>query len=107
MPEVGLQLAATCFSQYLLSPEARQQLATDPDKYSRMVATLCRLTNQVHTLQKYRDDSAKELGYEHSPELIKQEDEEFIERVRKTYSSTIGDGPKDTIPHRNYLPKDY
>jgi hypothetical protein len=108
VPEVGLQLAGTSLSEFLTTPEARQQLASDPDKYFRMVATLCRLTNQVHTLQKYRDDSAKQLGYKHDPERIKREDEECLESVRKTYSSKIGEGPKDPdIPHRNYMPKNY
>src|SRR5438093_5810988 len=45
LPEVGLQLAATHLSQFLLSPEAEQQLVADPKAYSRTVATLCRLTS--------------------------------------------------------------
>ncbi|HWW02826.1 MAG TPA: hypothetical protein VNZ64_24215 [Candidatus Acidoferrum sp.] len=106
LPEVGLQLAATCFSEFLLKPETRQQLATDPEKFSRTIASLCRLANQIHTLQKYRDDSARELGCKHDPERIKREDEEVIERIRKIYSSTIPDRPKDPIiPYRNYMPK--
>jgi hypothetical protein len=60
LSEVGLQLAATQLSQFLLSPEGQKQLATDPQAYFRTVACLCRITTQLQTLQKYRDDCAKE-----------------------------------------------
>ena len=49
LPEVGLQLAATQLSQFLLSPEGQKQLATDPQAYSRTVACLCRIASQIHT----------------------------------------------------------
>src|SRR2546427_916957 len=107
LPEVGLQLAATHLSQFLLSPEAEQQLATDPQAYSRTVATLCRLTSQIHTLQKYCDDSAKELGHDHNPERIKREDEKHVEVTRNIYSAAkLGQTIHERdIPHRNYIPK--
>ncbi|HWH70354.1 MAG TPA: hypothetical protein VNT26_13290 [Candidatus Sulfotelmatobacter sp.] len=106
VPEVGLQLAATYLSDFLLQPEARQQLATDPDKFARLVAMLCRLTGRIQNLQKYRDESAKELGLRHNPEHIKREAEEDIENVREVYSSQNGESAQDPrIPHRNYLPK--
>jgi hypothetical protein len=107
VPEVGLQLAATYLSEFFLKPEARQQLASDPDKYSRMTAALCRVSSQIHALQKYRDESAKELGYKHNPERNKRQDEAELEGVRRAYSSKIGEGPNDPdVPHRNYLPKE-
>jgi hypothetical protein len=62
LPEVGLQLAATQLSQLFLQPDIQQQLTSDPDKYARAIALLCRLSRQIHNLQKDRDDSAKELG---------------------------------------------
>jgi len=107
VPEVGLQLAATRLSQFLLTPEAQEQLVADPKTYSRTVATLCRLSNQIHSLQKYRDDSAKALGYDQNPERIRRETEEAIEITRSVYSSPkIPEGPNDPdIPHHNYLPK--
>ena len=107
LPEVGLQLAATHLSQFLLGPEAQQQLKTDPQAYSRNVATLCRLTSEIHTLQKYRDDSAKELGSQHNPERIKRKAEEGIEITRNIYSAAkLGETVNEPdTPHRNYLPK--
>ena len=107
LPEVGLQIAATHLSQFLLSPEGQQQLVTDPQAYSRTVATLCRLANQIHTLQKYRDDSAKELGRDYNPERIKREDERAIENTRSVYSAAkIGMSIHEpNIPHHNYMPK--
>ena len=107
LPEVGLQLAATHLSRFFLKPEAQQQLATDPQAYSRIAATLCRLASQIHALQKYRDDSAKELGYKHNPERIKREAETELELTRSVYSAAkLGESINDPdIPHHNYLPK--
>lgn len=105
IPEVGLQMAATRLSQFFLTPEAAQVLASDPEGYHRRAAHLARLTAEIHKLQKYRDDSAKELGPRHNPEGIRRENEEDIEQTRKTYSSTISENPKvPSTPHRNYLP---
>src|SRR5262245_36032773 len=107
LPEVGLQLAATELSQYFLKPETRQQLATDPEKFARTIAILCRLTRQIFNLQKHRDEAAKELSYKYNPERIKRQTEEELESIRETFSAAdVGEGPDDPItPHRNYLPK--
>ena len=107
LPEVGLQLAATRLSQFLLTPEAEQQFAADPKTYSRTVAMLCRLTSQIHALQKYRDDAAKELGGEHNPERLKREAEDHTESTRHIYSAAKLAETNDgyDIPHRNFLPK--
>jgi hypothetical protein len=106
LPEVGLQIAATEISQLLLQPEARQQLIASPEKYNSLVSSLCRLSAQLHTLQKYRDDSSRELGRSYDPEHIRREDEREVELTRQIYSSKTGTGPRDPdIPHRNFLPK--
>ena len=107
IPEVGLQLAATRVSQFLTKPEAEQQLAANPAAFSRTVATLCRLSGQIHTLQKYRDDSAKELGYDQNPERIRRKAEKDIEITRHVYSAAkLGETiHQRDIPHRNYFPK--
>jgi hypothetical protein len=107
LPEVGLQLAATQLSQFFLQPNIQQQLTSDPDKYTRTIGILCRLARQIHALQRYRDDSAKELGSQHNPERIKRETEEILERTRDTYSSFIPENaPIDPeVPHRNFIPK--
>jgi hypothetical protein len=107
LPEVRLQIAATHLSQFLLKPEAEQQLATDPQAYSRTVATLCRLTSRIHALQQYRDDSAKELSYKLNPERIKRENEKEVEITREIFSAAeLGQSANEpNIPHRNYLPK--
>ena len=106
LPEVGLQFAATCLSQFLSQPEAREQLVSDPQNFARMVGSLCRLTAQLHTLQKHRDDSARRLGQGHDPDRRRFEDERDIERTRLAYSSTLPENPNlDEVPHRNYLPK--
>jgi hypothetical protein len=107
LSEVGLQLAATQLSQFFLKPDVREQLTTDPDKFSPTIGILCRLTRQLHRLQKYRDDCAKEIGEKHNPERIKRETEETLESTRDTYSSFIPENaPIDPeVPHRNFIPK--
>ena len=109
LPEVGLQLAATHLAEFMLKPEARQQLTSAPEKYGRVVASLCRLSSQIHTLQKYRDDSARKLGYKHDPEFNRREDEKAMENVRNAFSSYIPpNAPIDPeVPHRNFIPKNY
>jgi len=105
LPEVGLQVAATQLSLLLLQPEAGQQLAADPEKYSKVIDMLCRLSTQIHSLQKDRDLRVQIYG-KRNPAREKFEDEKSIEEVRMVYSSKIGTGPRDPdIPHRNYMPK--
>jgi hypothetical protein len=108
VPEVGLQLGATQLSEFLLQPEAAQLLATDPEKYAKTIATLCRLTSQIHALQKYRDDSAKELGRSHNPERIQREAQAEIELTRSLYSAEkLGRSAREAdTPHHNYILKD-
>jgi hypothetical protein len=107
LAEVGLQLAATELSQFFLKPETRQQLNAEPEKLARTIGILCRLARQIHILQKHRDQSVKELGDEHNPELVKRETDESLESIRDTYSA---EKPAESInepgvPHRNFLPK--
>ncbi len=85
LAEVGLEAAATHFSELLLKPEARQLLESDPDKYMRAVTLLCRLGREIQHFQKYRDDCAKSLGTEHNPDHIKVHNDKFFARVMKTY----------------------
>ena len=68
---------------------------------------LCRLSSQIHALQKYRDDAAKELGDEHNPERIKRETEKEIEITRNVYSAAkLGESIHEPdTPHRNFMPK--
>jgi len=105
VPEVGLQLAATQLSQFLLKPEAQQLLTSNPDRYSKTVATLCRLTGQIQNLQKYRDNCAKELGRDYNPERIKRQEEEGCEITRNVYSAARLTDHCEAIPHRNFMPK--
>jgi hypothetical protein len=66
---------------------------------------LCRLSTQIHSLQRARDLRVQIYG-KRNPAREKFEDEKSIEEVRMVYSSKIGTGPRDPdIPHRNYLPK--
>jgi hypothetical protein len=107
LPEVGLQLAATQISRFLIDPENRNQLTASPDKYARLLALLCRLASQIHTLQKYRDDSATKLGWNHLPARVKRDNEENIEITRQVYSAAkLGRSANETdTPHHNYLPR--
>lgn len=68
---------------------------------------ICRLSRHLHALQKYRDDSAKDLDHKHNPLRIKTELEKKVELTRNVYSSFIPENaPIDPeIPQRNYLPK--
>jgi hypothetical protein len=107
LSEVGLQLAATQLSQFFLKPDIREQITADPEKFSSTIAILCKLNRQLHRLQKYRDDSARELGYKHNPERVKREAEKDLESTRHTYSAEkLGQTIDDyDIPHRNFIPK--
>jgi len=105
IPEVGLQLAASQMSRYLLQPEAIQQLIANPEDYARVVSALCRVTDKIHALQKYRDESTRSLGWKHNPERVRRENEQEIEAVRENYSSTHPlKASDDSIPHRNFTP---
>ena len=105
LPEVGLQVAATQISQFFLTPEARQLLASNPSEYERRVAMLTRISHQVKALQKSRDDAAKALGPDHDPDRIRSETCDSLERLTDSFTAEIGDSPKDPdIPHRNRLP---
>ena len=107
LAEVGLQLAATELSQFFLKSETQQQLTTDPEKCSRSIAILCRLARQIHNLQKYRDETAKELGYKYNPERIKRQDEKAVEITRGIYSAArLGETIHErNTPHRNFIPR--
>jgi hypothetical protein len=109
LPEIGLQLAATSLAQFFLKPETQQQLATDPEKYARTISMICRLSRHIHTLQKYSDDSVKELGFYHKPERIKRDAEREVETIRSIYSvATTGNSANEPdTPGRNYLPKNW
>jgi hypothetical protein len=108
LPEVGLQLAATQLCEFLLNPQTEQQLTSNPEKFARTLSNLCRITRHLHLLQKYRDDSARELGYDHVPERVKREHEKRLETTRDVYSAEkLGETINDRdISHRNFLTKD-
>ena len=107
LSEVGLQLAATQLSQFFLKPDVREQLTADPEKFSPAINVLCKLNRQLHRLQKYRDDSARELGHNYDPERLKRDVEHGLEITRDVYSAAkLGQSPREpNIPHRNFLPK--
>ncbi len=69
---------------------------------------ICRLSRHIHTLQKYRDDSSKELGPRFHPERLKREDEKQVETTREISSAaSLGEKPADPlIPGRNFIPKE-
>jgi hypothetical protein len=109
LPELGLQFAAMRLTEFFLSPQAAELLASDPPEYHRRLADLARVNAELLRVQKYRDDCARGVGYKHDPERIRRETETDLERVRDAFSSTHRpDRPaKDaSIPHRNFIPKD-
>jgi hypothetical protein len=107
LSEVGIQLAATQLSQFFLKPDVCEQLTADPEKFSTTINALCRLNRQLYRLQKYRDDSARELGYKHDPERLKREAEQNLEITRNVYSAEkLGQTIHEPdVPHRNFIPK--
>jgi hypothetical protein len=57
-------------------------------------------------LQKYRDQSAKELGSHCHPERIRRSEEKASEITREIYSAAqIEDKTYEPIPRRNFIPK--
>lgn len=105
LPEVGLQLAATQLSQFFLRPEAVQQLVSDPEAYSRLVATLCRLSGQIRALQQRRDEVGGELGTRNDPARVRAELEESVDSTRETYSKAKITDDFEVLPHRNFIPR--
>jgi hypothetical protein len=107
LSEVGLQLAATQLSQFFLKPDIREQLTAEPEKFSPAINVLCKLNRQLHRLQKYRDDCAKELGSQENPERLKRDVEHGLEITRNVYSAAkLGQSPREpNIPHRNFIHK--
>lgn len=107
LPELGLQVAATRLSEFFLSPEAAQLLTSNPDAYHRRAATLARLTREIHKLQQYRDDSARDLGYSYNPHRIRADSAEKVEEAAKRFGAPILDESKkaNIVPHRNYIPE--
>jgi hypothetical protein len=108
LPEVGLQIAATNLSQFFLKPETQASLATNPNGCHQTITDICRLARHIQALQKYRDETAKELGYKSNPERVRREEEKAWEITREIYSAAeIPDDPRrDPIPRRNYIPKE-
>src|SRR5205823_9828301 len=87
LPEIGLQIAATNLSQFFLKPETQLTLSTNPSACRQTIADLCRLARHIQSLQKYRDDTAKELGYDSHPERVHREEEKSREITREVYSA--------------------
>jgi len=106
IPEVGLQVAATQLSSLLLNPDAVRQLTAEPEKYSKVVDMLCRLSTHIQTLQKDRNEAVKLASNRTTAEYMKREKENEIDMVRQTYSAEYsGKTAYDPdIPHRNELP---
>jgi hypothetical protein len=105
LPELGLQIAATQLSQFFLTPDGTQLLASDPKEYERRLSMLTRISTHLKTLQKYRDDSAKALGYKHNPDHIRHQTDETLQKLSDVFSSTIpASAHESAIPHRNHLP---
>jgi hypothetical protein len=102
-------------SRQLISPLFSLSLrpnnnATDPQKCREAVSILCRVARQVHNLQKYRDETAKDLSWKHDHERIKRKNEKDAETTREIYSAKdIPDSPNDDsiVPRRNYMPRDW
>jgi hypothetical protein len=106
LPEVGLQVAATQLSSMLLQPDVVQHLAAEPEKYSKVVDMLCRLSTHIQSLQKDRNEAVRKAAIRGTSEHLRREDEEAVELTRSVYSSKQGEGPRDPdIPHRNDLPR--
>jgi len=106
LPEVGLQIAATQLSHMLLQPDAVQKLTAEPEKYSKVVDMLCRLSTHTQSLQKDRDQGVNKAAIRGTSEHLKREDEKAVDETRQAYTAKMGNGPRDpNIPHRNELPK--
>jgi hypothetical protein len=106
LPEVGLQVAATQLSLSLIQPDAARQLAADPEKYSRVVDMLCRLSTQIQALQKDRNEAVRKAGFLDTAERIRLDEIEEAEITRRCYTGTCPKGPRDPdMPHRNELPR--
>jgi hypothetical protein len=106
LPEVGLQVAASQLSSMLLNPDAVRQLTAEPEKYSKVVEMLCRLSTHIQALQKDRNESVKKAAYRHNAEFLKREKEREVDITRHVYSCEyLGKSAReDNIPHRNELP---
>ncbi len=109
IPEIGLQLAATSLSEYFARPEVQQQLARDPEKFSKTLATLCQIANRLQSMERQRQEQVSELGATHNLERANRSKEKEIELTRLVFSAdpSPGQKPSDPLsPHRNYFPRE-
>jgi len=109
LAEVGLQFAAMRLSEFFLSPQASELLASNPQEYHRRLADLARVNAEIQRVQKYRDDCAKGVSWKNDPERKRLETEKDLEQVRDAFSGSHNpEAPAKTAdtPHRNLLPKD-
>jgi hypothetical protein len=81
LPEVGLQIMATRYSQQILHASG-----LDPKQSLPLVAMLCRINHEILKLHKFRDlrCTIGNPGYQF--ERQKKDDKKEIEILRKTYS---------------------
>jgi hypothetical protein len=96
-------------SEFFLSSQAPQLLATNPQEYHRRLTDLARVNAEIQRVQKYRDDCAKGVSWKNDPERKRLETEKDLEQVRDAFSASHNpEAPAKTAdtPHRNLLPKD-
>ncbi len=96
LPEVGLQIMATRLSQTIL------RSALDLKESLPLVAMLCRISNEILKLHKFRDvrRSIGNPGYQFERQKLEKTKE--LETVRKVYSGEPVETEKET-PAPNYL----
>jgi hypothetical protein len=102
LPEVGLQAAATSLSALMLRPDLMREIASDPEKYSKLIEMQCRLAREIHALQKDRNLAATPFN----PERTKRKEAHDVDRIRGICSGEVGKSAKDPeVPHRNFIPR--
>ncbi len=103
LPEVGLQIAATRLSKYLLRPETQEKIEKHPEDFFPLISSLCRLSKEIHNLHKYREvrQTLGTPGF--SRQLQKQKEQKKIDIARAVYTNPSNSLPNpsdvDHLPH--------
>jgi hypothetical protein len=96
LPEAGLQLAATRYSQLLLRPDLQDEIQTRPEKFLNVINALCKINREILSLQKFRDKRRFPGSPGYPQEKAKAKD--FVEKDETRQIFSFHPFPKDVGP---------
>ncbi len=106
LPEVGLQVAATQLTSFLLNPRTSAPLLADPAKYAKVVEMLDKCSARLAELQAQRYETLRRSHIKDTTPNLRWKEEQSVEGLRQIASaSQPAKSPRENdVPHRNDLP---